>query len=204
MNYYPVTHDYLKRAREQLDSKSMSGIFYAAFELRCGIESRMFRYLEARENITKLKRKGWRIARMNAQIEGTFKTRGKICVITFQDQRVKLPINEFKYIPISRKLKTMAEKLGNYLHAQTFYRKHDDAWWDETRNYMEIVYDELAYVASGTLMGAPLMNPKNNAFHLEIEFPREAQENLQIVKDAFLENTQLNVKVEYVTREEIT
>jgi len=204
MDYRSTTQDYLNRARQQLDSGSMAGIFYTAFELRCGIESRMFRYLEARENITKLKRKGWRIAKMSAQIEGTFNTRGKICVITFLGQSVESPINVFKYIPISRKLKTMAKQLGDYLHAQDSYCQNDDPWWVDTREYLEKVYDELEFISSGTLMGAPLMNPNNKGFHLEIEFPGKEKDKLEIVKNAFPENMQLNVRVEYVNREETT
>lgn len=199
MDYNISTEDYLERARQQLDIGSVAGIFYAAFELRSGIESRMYRYLEARENITKLKRKGWRIAKMASQIENTFNTKGKICVISFENKKVS--ISELKYIPISPQLKKMAQKLGDYLHAQDKYRPNDDAWWSKTRSYMETVYKELSFTATGTLMGAPLRNPKTNEIHLEIELPRKEEHKLSILKASFQEMEFFKAKVQYYKRE---
>lgn len=204
MDYKTATHDYLKRARQQLDNKSCAGLFYAAFELRCGIETRMYRYLEARENITKLKRKGWKVATMAAQIEGTFNTVGKICVVTLISQKDKFPVTELRFIPISKELKTMAGKLGVYLHAQDSYRNPEDSWWEKTRNFLESVYKELTFISSGTLMGAPLLNPTNNSFHLEIELPREKKEKLELLNDSFQNMIELKVKVQYLNREETT
>ncbi len=183
MKYNISTEDYLERARQQLDSGTVAGIFYAALELRCGIESRMYRYLEARENITKLKRRGWKIAKMASQIESTFKTKGKVCVMSFDNE--DFPISELKYIPISNKLKKMAERLGDYLHVSKKYRSDNDPWWTEARSYMESVYDELSFIATGTLMGAPLKDPKTNAMHLELELPRKDEHKISALMASF-------------------
>ena len=199
MKYNISTEDYLERARQQLDSGIVAGIFYAAFELRCGIESRMYRYLEARENITKLKRRGWKIAKMASQIESTFKTKGKICVMSFENECI--PISELKYIPISGKLKKMADRLGDYLHALKEYRSDDDLWWAETRSYMESVYEELSFIATGTLMGAPLKDPKTNTMHLEIELPRKDEHKMSVLMASFKENDSFKARIEYYDRE---
>jgi hypothetical protein len=200
MTYKISAEDYLKRARNQLDVGSRDGLFYAAFELRCGIEARMHRYLEARENITKLKKKGWKVAKMVAQIEGTFPTKGKICKVTILDQENKLPFTEFNYIPISNKLKKMAEKLGDYLHAQEKFRRDDDSWWQEARVFMEETYEELTYVSSGTLMGTPLIEPKTKLVHLEIELPRKEEYKLQSLRQSFLETKEIKIQVAYIEK----
>jgi len=204
MTYKISAEDYLKRARNQLDVGSRDSLFYAAFELRCGIEARMHRYLEARENITKLKKKGWKVAKMASQIEGTFPTKGKICKVTILDQENELPVTELKYIPISNKLKKMAEKLGDYLHAQEKFRQDDDSWWQEARLFMEEIYEELTYVTSGTLMGAPLIEPKTNRVHFEIELPRKEEYKLESLRKSFLETKEVKIQVAYVEKENAT
>ena len=56
--------EYLARARACLAEKSAPSLFWAAFELRCGIEARLQQYVEAqRENTAKIKQ-GWRIAKL--------------------------------------------------------------------------------------------------------------------------------------------
>ena len=47
--YKITSRDYLSRARICLDEGSNRFLFYAAFELRCGIEARMREYLEVWE-----------------------------------------------------------------------------------------------------------------------------------------------------------
>jgi hypothetical protein len=56
MPYGIHARDYLTRARLRLDEQSPAGLFYAAFELRCGIESRLRQYIEAqRGNAIRIK-----------------------------------------------------------------------------------------------------------------------------------------------------
>src|ERR1035441_6617279 len=52
---------YLRRARVRLDEGTREGLFYAAFELRCGTESHLQDYLDAREDIAKHRKQGWKI-----------------------------------------------------------------------------------------------------------------------------------------------
>jgi hypothetical protein len=56
--YGADVYAYLVRARGQLDSQGYDALFYAAFELRCAVESRLQQYLNAREDIAKHKKKG--------------------------------------------------------------------------------------------------------------------------------------------------
>jgi hypothetical protein len=52
---------YLRRGRARLDEGTRESLFYAAYELRCGTESRLQDYLDAREDIAKRKKQGWKI-----------------------------------------------------------------------------------------------------------------------------------------------
>ncbi len=54
MKYGTHSRGYLARARQRLDEGSFESLFYAAFELRCGIEARLQQYEEALVNITKV------------------------------------------------------------------------------------------------------------------------------------------------------
>ena len=74
--------DYLARTRACLAKGSPATLFYAAFELRCGIEARLQQYLEAqRENTGKIKQ-GWRIAKLARHVNRRFKTGDKVVQLT--------------------------------------------------------------------------------------------------------------------------
>ena len=47
MVYGINAESYLSRARKQLDEGTQNGLFYSAFELRCGVETRLHEYLDA-------------------------------------------------------------------------------------------------------------------------------------------------------------
>lgn len=59
MEYSVNSKAYLNRARRQLDENTKEALFYAAFELRCGIESRLLQYWEANKHIHLMKKAGW-------------------------------------------------------------------------------------------------------------------------------------------------
>jgi hypothetical protein len=56
MGYGIHSRSYLKRARQRLDEGYPESLFYAAFELRCGVESRMKEYLDAQDHISESNR----------------------------------------------------------------------------------------------------------------------------------------------------
>jgi len=55
--YNVDSKNYLKRARSQLDSQSYEGLFYAALELRYGIEARIKEFLESHTHIPNKRKK---------------------------------------------------------------------------------------------------------------------------------------------------
>jgi len=60
---------YLQRARSQLDSGTCEGLFYAAYELRCGIEARMREYLDGHDHISKGQKEEWKLGKLNKAVE---------------------------------------------------------------------------------------------------------------------------------------
>ena len=59
ISYGMTARHYLERARARLDENTSEGLFCAAFELRCGVESRMREYLRAQEAVSEGKKNGW-------------------------------------------------------------------------------------------------------------------------------------------------
>ncbi len=69
MDYKISSRDYLKRAKKRLDEGSLESLFYASFELRCGVEARMQEYLAAQKDVSKKKKHGWKIPKSAKSLE---------------------------------------------------------------------------------------------------------------------------------------
>ena len=108
---------YLARAEARLASSRCEELFYAALELRAGIESRMQEYLQEQRHISKKKKKGWQIAKLGRNIEHAFRLGDKVAEITITESESKAPIAVLYYTPVKSTLKKKAERLGYYLHA---------------------------------------------------------------------------------------
>jgi hypothetical protein len=151
---------YLERARERLNEERLESLFYAALELRCGIEARLQQYLEAQEHIAKCRRSGWQIPKLAKNIERAFKLGNKIARVTIFAPDTEKQIASFLYTPVTSELQKNGQRLGNLLHALKRGRPVDDPWWGETRAFLGKVADQLAVAASGTLLGPMIWNPK--------------------------------------------
>ena len=115
MSYRTGARDYLNRARVQLDEGTPEALFYAAFELRCGIEQRMREYLEAWDHVSEKKKRGWKIPDLGRSLDQTFKLGDKVAKFTVSARDRSKVYGVFYYTPVSEKLKAMAGQLGNYL-----------------------------------------------------------------------------------------
>ncbi len=171
MDYRIHSRDHLRRARQRLDEDTPMSLFYAALELRCGIEVRMRQYLEAQSHISKKMKKGWQIARLAKNIEKVFKSGDKVVEFAIYDREGRNLLDVLYYTPVNAKLRKMGEQLGNYLHAMETRRPREDPWWAQTRNFFEDVYTELKKANFGTLIGVPLLDPKTKALSMAFEQP---------------------------------
>jgi hypothetical protein len=158
--YRVDSHSYLERARERLNEERLDFLFYAALELRCGIEARLQEYLEAQKHIAECRRSGWRIPKLAKNIERAFQLGDKIARVTILDQNTKEKIATFIYTPVTAELQKNGQRLGNLLHALKHARPFDDPWWSETRKFLNNVQAQLAVAVSGTLLGPMIWNPK--------------------------------------------
>ena len=175
MEYHTSSRDYLKRAKAKLKEGTPESLFYAAFELRCGIEQRMREYLEAWDHVSEKKKQGWRFPELGRTIDHTFKLGDKVARFTITSDKKDKIYGVFYYTPVSSELKEMAGRIGNYLHAFREYKPPTDEWWNETRTYLENVYVELRKACSGTLLGAPLVSP-DGKMSMPMQFDEKAAE----------------------------
>jgi hypothetical protein len=194
--YDVSTRGYLRRARTRLDEQAPESLFYAAFELRCGVESRLQEYLEAHRGTIDLRREGWKVAVMAKTLEREFKSGQRIVRLRVLDESQKAVLATWYHTPVTPRLSAMAERLGDYLHAVVPRRSHEDPWWRETRSQLEEVHRALSVAAAGQLLSMPLMNLKTKQVHVKVEIsPDKASE---ILRAALTPGAKSIISVEYL------
>ena len=155
--YDVFSRSYLQRARNRLDENTTEALFYAAFELRCGIEVRMQEYLEAQEHLTASKRKGWQIPRLGRNLEQAFRLGDRVAQLTFTDPETRRPLQVLYYTPVTSTLQREAGQLDQYRHGlqESPSRERLTA----IRVFLEQVYAHLKTANAGTVLGPPLVKP---------------------------------------------
>lgn len=124
-SYGTHARDYLARARTRLDENSAEALFYAAFELRCGIEARLHQYLEAQRGNKKRIRQGWRIAKLAKDLDRYFRTGDKVIRIAMRERNGP-PFYVLMYTPVTSRLQNLGERIGNLMHIPIRYRPPED------------------------------------------------------------------------------
>ena len=155
MEYFCDSESYLDRAKACLGKNEPQYLFYAAFELRCFVESRQHDYLEAQEKYRKSLPSRWKIGKQSAELRRIFNL-DKIQKITntFDDglQFVGL------YIPVSKSLKNNAERLGKLLHAREGSLSEQE--FGETRTWLGKMLDHAGECQSGNML-SPVLYDKS-------------------------------------------
>ena len=182
VSYGMSARDYLARARDRLDEGSRAALFYAAFELRCGVESRMREYLRAQKTISESKKDGWRIAKLAKDIEAVFKSGDKYVEIGIIDPSTGQVLRLFIYTPVRANLRSAAERLGDLLHAARQYRADSDPWWQETRAFLEETWRELYLATRGELLGVPLIEKATGQLQLQLQFHDRKEEYQRYIR----------------------
>lgn len=164
-------YHHLRRARDQLDKGKHDGLFYAALELRCGVESRIQDYLYAREDISKKKKKGWKVAAAGRELDKAFTDGLRIVelVIVSTTSGEQFP---FFHTPVGPELRTAIGRLGDLLHAQKETISGDSPWWSETREFLESTFQMAGTLAQGTLM-APLLQSPTGQISLQAYYHKD-------------------------------
>lgn len=196
MEYRISAREYLARARKCLDEESVDALFYAAFELRCGIEARMRQYREVWDHISKRKKKGWRIAELGRNVEEHFKTGNKVVRWAVMDKETGGLVVCVYYTPVTSKLRNAGEKLGNYLHSMKRFRDEGDPFWSRLREELEHIYRQLAVANKGTLLGPPLLNSATGEVDMKLELP-PAVDPKELFSKTLNKGKEIQVKVSY-------
>lgn len=197
MNYKIGSIDYLKRARIQLDSKTCEGLFYAAFELRSGIEARMQEYLEGHKHISKRKKEEWRLGNLDKTILKYFGDTNRVTqVIVHQCEKPEDKIIVY-YTPVTPELIKLGQKLGDLLHAQKTSIPKDSEFWDSTRSNLEKAYKLLKISNQGSLMGPPVfLNKKEGKVNM-IANP-ESSEELSKMQSMMQKGKQMQFEIKHL------
>lgn len=156
MPYHVSARAYLKRARNRLNEGTQVGLFYAAFELRAGIQARMQEYLQAQEGVAKHKKDDWRLGKLAHSLEEAFQIGDRIAQVAIYDAKDEQLIDTLYYTPVTSALKGVGERLGEFLHAMQSFTPDTAHWWRDTRAFLETVYVQLDTACFGTLL-APLL-----------------------------------------------
>lgn len=196
MTYNIHSRDYLNRAKILLHRDDLASRFYAAFELRSGIEARLQEYVEAHKEKVGLKKLNWRIADLVKDLEKAFKHGEKIIALTFIDKSTSESIARVYYTPVPASLQTLGGKMGGYLHAMLKYRPPNDSWWKELDSCLKEACDQLQCATYGALLGPPLWKPKTGESKLFIE-ACQGDEQLNLPTELITGGYKGTIKVEY-------
>jgi hypothetical protein len=148
-------HAYLERAKGCMQQNDPKYLFYAAFELRCAVEARMREYLEAWDHVSKKQKEGWEINKLGSATERAFKT-DRVMRWKVKDAHTGETLAVLYYTPVTKKLRSNAQRLGNYLHAPKEYHPETDEWWSEFRGLLDEIVHQLQAATTGTLLGPAL------------------------------------------------
>jgi hypothetical protein len=161
---------YLDRARTALSAGTATHLFYAAFELRAGIEVRLQEYLEHQSHVPSGRKRDWQNSKLGATASKAFQLERVARVRILAPGSVK-PLWTVFYTPVTPELQVLGERLGVYLHAQRDQAVLDPSWWGTLRTTLEFGCALLSEATAGTLLGPPLINRATGQMYLPLELP---------------------------------
>jgi hypothetical protein len=164
MSYLVTSRAYLARAKRRLKDQTLEGLFYAAFELRCCVETRQEEYATALEFL-KTKVKPWKIGKTAMTLERIFESKKIAHIILSFDGSEKF---DLYYTPVSKRLYGAAERLGLLLHRMKTFKEDSDSFWETIRTKLQNIYRDAWLACQGTLLTPPFMEHP-----LKVEDPSE-------------------------------
>ena len=167
-SYHIDSIDYLHRARRCLDQNTQEALFYAALELRCGSESRLQEYLNAREDVARHKKQGWKIMCSARELDRLLRLGDTIYEAALLDRKGGIVLALY-YTPITARLRESAgARLHGLLHAMKTPYEGSNVWWTDTRSFLERMYSDLAFSSRGTLLAPMMLSPDRKRTHMSV------------------------------------
>lgn len=131
-------------------------LLYAALELRFGIEARLHEFREANKETVRLKKGEWRIAAIGQGLEKAFSIGERLAAVT-------VPVagrpKTFFYTPVTRDLRELGGRLGDFLHNDPS-KTNDDVRWERIRAQISRGIELLTIACSGEMLGPMLIHRK--------------------------------------------
>jgi hypothetical protein len=157
MFYDTSSRAYLARAKLNFDSENNESLFYAALELRCGVEARLKEYVVKVDTVS-LRKIPWKIKNLEKILAKSSNIHDKRYVFAFIHPKTK-ERQDVIYNPVSRRLRKIAKTLGDYLHCVDQDRMSKPLFFSEFRQLVKEGIGELALATSGTLIAPPITSP---------------------------------------------
>ena len=158
MKYKVRARDYLSRAKKERNSNKTARLFYSALELRAGIEARLHEYRDAIRN--KRRDNTWQVRTLKREIEKIVEKRELPVTINIHHSKTGKHYL-LRYVPVSDELKSIAERLGDYLHCIPSLKVEHVGFEAELQALVDKGIALLSETVSGELL-SPLMFKKNS------------------------------------------
>jgi hypothetical protein len=160
---------FLQRARENLrrfDNGDVASLFYAALDLRFGIEARLYEYIDPvfkSNNISSEDIREYVATRLLTEFTRAEPDAERRMILRSLKSGTDEVLAEFEYTPVTKKLAKMHGKLGEMLHYKFF--RNNKNWMMKSRLqfggksladfrvFLDEVANELAEATRGTLLG---------------------------------------------------
>lgn len=149
---------YIDRLKKRIQEKNPESLLYGALELRSAVEGRMKYYLSPLEHIPKTQKNEWSVVKLGKSLNKAFQMNDHLALITIylsnEGEHFTL-----RYVPVSTRLQSIANRLGDWLHFPG-NRADDLDWWKELLQLLQEGLAWLEYANSSDLCGLPLLNSK--------------------------------------------
>lgn len=155
--------------KKRMDEGTDEALFYAALELRCGVEARLKEYIETIEHIPKSQKKEWAVAKLGRSLESAYRTGDKIMIFTICLPSEQVEI-ELLYTPVTKRLQEIANRVGDYLHVVRKELVCDPKWWSDLRSLLKEAYPLLKLANAGQLVGLPLLHRPTGNINIRVVF----------------------------------
>ena len=166
MTYDTSSRAYMTRAKLNFDSGSNESLFYAAFELRCGVEARLKEYVVKTQDRVSLRKTPWEIKKLATILAKASDIHDKRYIFAFVHPKTK-ERHDVIYNPVSSKLRKIAQTLGDFLHCVDQNRVLKPLFFSEFRQLVKQGIEELVLATSGTLIAPPVTSSGNIKFKFE-------------------------------------
>lgn len=169
MESYSVSaRAYLTRARKCLAEGTAAQLFYAAFELRCGVEARLQEYLHPHDFVPDVRKLDWQVGKLHKTTLETFQLGDRVARLIIRRRKGGPILMTLYYTPVTARLKQIAQVLGDYLHAGKYHAPADE-YWEHYRALLEEGITLLSEATTGTLLGPLIRHKGSNDTSLPME-----------------------------------